>query len=62
MHGSDVFVCLPFCFLFPLAAESTYRFAVDGDFITKDQTAKMLEMEDGDQIDAVVEQEYVMSR
>jgi small ubiquitin-related modifier len=37
-------------------AQSTLRFLLDGDRVGDDSTAKMLELEDGDQIDAVLEQ------
>lgn len=35
---------------------SSLRFLLDGDAIGADQTPKMLEMEDGDQIDCMLEQ------
>ena len=35
---------------------TSIRFLYDGKRVTKDDTAKMLEMEDGDQIDALTEQ------
>ena len=37
-------------------SQSTLRFLLDGERVADDQTAKMLELEDGDQIDAVLEQ------
>jgi len=37
-------------------AASSIRFLYDGKRVTKDDTAKMLEMEEGDQIDALTEQ------
>jgi len=37
-------------------SRSTFRFLLDGECVADDQTAKMLELEDGDQIDAVLEQ------
>jgi len=37
-------------------SQSSLRFLLDGDRVQDDQTAKMLELEDGDQIDAVLEQ------
>ena len=37
-------------------SQSTLRFLLDGERVNDDQTAKMLELEDGDQIDAVLEQ------
>jgi small ubiquitin-related modifier len=36
---------------------SSIRFTLDGERLTSDQTPKMLEMEDGDQIDARIEQQ-----
>ena len=36
---------------------TSLRFLLDGDRVGMDQTPKMLEMEDGDQIDAVLEQQ-----
>ncbi len=35
---------------------TSLRFLLDGERVTGDQTPKMLELEDGDQIDAVLEQ------
>mmetsp|Transcript_10774 Transcript_10774/g.15572 ORF Transcript_10774/g.15572 Transcript_10774/m.15572 type:complete len:92 (-) Transcript_10774:304-579(-) len=35
---------------------SSLRFLLDGERVTGEQTPKMLELEDGDQIDAVLEQ------
>jgi len=37
-------------------SQQTLRFLLDGERVNDDQTAKMLELEDGDQIDAVLEQ------
>ena len=36
---------------------TSIRFSLDGERVTADQTPKMLEMEDGDQIDARIEQQ-----
>jgi small ubiquitin-related modifier len=36
--------------------ESSMRFVLDGDVVKGDQTPKMLELEDGDQIDCMLEQ------
>ena len=36
---------------------TSLRFLLDGERVGMDQTPKMLEMEDGDQIDAVLEQQ-----
>ena len=37
-------------------AAGSLRFLLDGTRVTGDQTPKMLELEDGDQVDAVLEQ------
>jgi small ubiquitin-related modifier len=36
--------------------EASMRFVLDGDVVKGDQTPKMLELEDGDQIDCMLEQ------
>jgi small ubiquitin-related modifier len=37
-------------------AEDSFRLLLDGQRVENTQTPKMLEMEDGDQVDAVLEQ------